>query len=93
MTTTPDNRTLHPEDFRRIPGFKKYRITRDGDVQNIRTGQLLKESENPTTGAYHYTLIRDDGGKTSRNYQTLVDLAWGTGAASDEAAFSMKETQ
>lgn len=76
MTRTADGRDLTGETWRFIPGFRKYKITRDGDVKNTRTGQLLKESRNPTTGAYSYTLWRDGGGKTSRNYQSLIDLAW-----------------
>jgi hypothetical protein len=67
---------LTGEAWRTIPGFRKYKITRDGDVKNVRTGKLLKESQNPTTGAYHYTLHKDGGGKTSRNFQSLIDLAW-----------------
>ena len=74
---TADGRTLGAEDFRRIPGFRKYSISRDGDVRNIRTGKLLKEGCNPTTGAYSYTLWRDDGGKTNRTYEGLVQAAWG----------------
>ena len=74
---TADGRILGAEDFRRIPGFRKYSISRDGDVRNIRTGKLLKEGCNPTTGAYSYTLWRDDGGKTNRNYEGLVQAAWG----------------
>lgn len=77
MTKTADNRTLTPADFRRIPGFSKYRVSADGDVMNVRTGRLLRETQNPTTGAWAYTLWRDGGGKTSRNYQGLVALAWG----------------
>ena len=76
MTITADGRDLSSEPWRTIPGLTKYQITQDGDVRNTRTGKLLKESQNPTTGAYSYTLWRDGGGKTSRTYQSLVKDAW-----------------
>jgi hypothetical protein len=81
MIVTADDRNLTNATWRTIPGFTKYKITPDGDVMNIRTGKLLKESENPNTGAYSYTLWRDGGGKTSRSYESLVNLAYPAGEA------------
>ena len=77
LLMTADGRDLSGEEWRRIPGFSKYEITRDGDVRNVNSGRLLKESQNPTTGAYSYTLCRDAGGTTCRNYVSLVSDAWG----------------
>jgi hypothetical protein len=78
LMQTPDGRTLTV--WRRIPEFPKYQITPDGDVRNIRTGRLLAETENKTTGAYYYTLgkLTPDGRyiSTTRNYRTLVASAY-----------------
>jgi hypothetical protein len=84
MTTeTPDGRTL--TTWRRIPEFPKYQITPDGDIRNIRTGRLLAETENKTTGAFYYTLnkLTPDGRliSTSRNYRTLLAQAYPEGEA------------
>jgi hypothetical protein len=65
------------DEFRPIPGFKKYQISRDGDVRNARTGKALRESLDMSNGSYKYTLAKDGGGHTSRNYRGLVELAWG----------------
>lgn len=93
MITTADGRTLTAEDFRRIPGFRKYRVSRDGDVMNVRTGKLLQESQH-RTGAFYYTLWKDDGGSTCRNYAGLVQAAWETNeAVPDGAASDFKETK
>ena len=75
-TLTADGRDLTTAEWRTIPGFRKYQITRDGDIRNRRTGRILAESENPNTGAYSYTLWRDGGGKTSRNYLSLIRAAY-----------------
>lgn len=79
MTTeTPDGRTL--TEWRRIPDLPKYQVTPDGDVRNIRTGRLLTETLNKTTGAYSYTLRRQmpDGRllNVTRNYRTLIKSAY-----------------
>jgi hypothetical protein len=73
---TADGRDLSGEEWRTIPGFSKYQITRDGDVRNGRTGRLLREWQNPRTGCYSYTLWRDGGGKTCRTYESLVRDTW-----------------
>ena len=76
MTRTADGRDLSEAGWRTIPGFPSYQITPDGDVRNRRTRRLLRESENPTTGAWSYTLWRPDGAKTSRNYASLLRDAY-----------------
>ena len=76
MTRTADGRDLSESVWRTIPGFPAYQITPDGDVRNRRTRRLLRESENPTTGAWSYTLWRPDGAKTSRNYASLLRDAY-----------------
>ena len=73
---TADGRDLSESVWRTIPGFPSYQITPDGDVRNRRTRRLLRESENPTTGAWSYTLWRPDGAKTSRNYASLLRDAY-----------------
>jgi hypothetical protein len=75
-TVTPDGRDLSKEEWQMIPGFSRYEITPDGDVRNIRTGKLLTELENKTTGAFAYSLYKDDGMNTHRTYQSLVYLAY-----------------
>ena len=65
------------DEFRTIPGFRKYEVSRGGEVRNARTGKLLRESLDRSTGSYKYTLDKDGGGHTSRNYRGLVELAWG----------------
>ena len=65
------------DEFRTIPGFRKYEVSRDGDVRNARTGKLLRESLDQSTGSNKYTLDKDGGGHTSRNYRGLVEAAWG----------------
>jgi len=77
MTFTADGRDLTHEEWRTIPGFTKYEITVDGDIRNRRTHQLLKEVQNKRTGAYSYTLWRDNNTKTARTYQSLLRDAWG----------------
>jgi hypothetical protein len=69
--------TAMTDEFRMIPGFRKYEVSRDGDVRNARTGKLLRESLDHSNGSYKYTLDKDGGGHTSRNYRGLVELAWG----------------
>jgi len=66
MTRTSDGRELTV--WRTIPEFPKYQITPDGDVRNRRTGKLVKEYENRTTGAYAYSLVKALPNGTTRNY-------------------------
>lgn len=73
---TADGRDITDEEWRVIPGFRKYKITKDGDLYGRSRGTLINETQNRRTGAYHYTLYTDDGRKTSRNYMSLVKLAW-----------------
>lgn len=72
---TADGRDVADDEWRRIPGFTKYKINRTGDVLGAR-GWILNETYNKTTDTYAYSLRRDDGGSTSRTYQSLLDLAW-----------------
>lgn len=72
MTVTADGRDLTHAEWRRIPGFPKYQITPDGDVRNTRTGRLVNEWFNKTTGTWAYSLWRGDGTKTNRTYQALL---------------------
>lgn len=67
---------LTADEWRTIPGFPKYEITPDGDVRNRRTGRPVKEHRRETNGAYSYSLWRDDGTKTSRNYASLLADAY-----------------
>lgn len=73
---TADGRDLTGEEWRVIPGFSSYKITRDGDVKNRWTGKLLQETYFKSNGAYAYHLYRSSGGHTARNYQTLIYLAY-----------------
>lgn len=63
-------------EWRTLPEFPKYEITSDGDVRNRWTKKKLKEIENKTTGAWHYSLRKDDGSSTCRNFWGLVYSAW-----------------
>jgi len=76
LMLTADGRDLTACEWRTIPGFPAYQITLDGDVRNRRTGRLLRESQNPRTGAFSYTIWRTDGTKTSRNYASLIRDAY-----------------
>ena len=75
MTTkTADGREL--TTWRTIPEFPKYQITPDGDVRNRRTGKLVNEWQNKTTGNWSYALRKQlpDGRlrNYNRNYASLV---------------------
>lgn len=73
---TADGRDITKDEWRRIPGFKRYKINEDGDVYSIQRGQLLKEHENPKTGTFFYHVYTDSGQKTTRTFQSLKDLAF-----------------
>jgi hypothetical protein len=73
---TADGRDLTAATWRTIPEFPKYQITPDGDIRNRRTGRPVKEHRRETNGAYSYSLRRDDGTKTSRNYASLLRDAY-----------------
>ena len=82
MTTkTADGRDLSAATWRTIPEFPKYQITPDGDIRNRRTGKLLTEHQNQTTGAWAYTLRKTmPGGRLknyTRNYQSLIRDTYG----------------
>jgi hypothetical protein len=64
------------EEWRRLPEFPKYEITSEGDVRNWWTKKKLNEIENKKTGAFHYSLRREDGSHTCRNYEGLIYSAW-----------------
>ena len=79
MTTkTADGREL--TTWRTIPEFPKYQITPDGDVRNRRTGKLVNEWQNKTTGNWSYALRKQlpDGRlrNYNRNYASLVRQAY-----------------
>jgi len=79
MTRTADGRDLTTAEWRTIPEFPKYEITQDGDVRNRRTGRLVNEHQNPVTGAWAYTLVKQERGRLknySRNYTSLVRDAY-----------------
>lgn len=80
VTTTPDGRDLAQAEWRRIPEFPKYQITPDGDIRNQRTGNLLTEVQNKTTGAWSYTLRKAMPNGVlknfTRNYRTLLTSAY-----------------
>lgn len=64
------------EEWRTLPEFPKYEITSDGDVRNKWTKKKLNEVENKRTGAYSYSLRREDGRSTCRNFWGLVYSAY-----------------
>lgn len=64
------------EEWRTLPEFPKYEITSDGDVRNRETKKVLKELQNPVSKAWAYSLRRNDGRATMRNFWTLVYSAW-----------------
>lgn len=71
-----DGRDLAQEEWRVIPGFPSYRITKDGDVKHRWTGRIVQETQHKSTGAYAYHLYRPDGRHTARHYQSLIYLAF-----------------
>lgn len=64
------------EEWRTLPEFPKYEITSDGDVRNKWTKKKLKETENKNTGAWAYSLRKNDGTSTQRNFWGLIHSAW-----------------
>lgn len=66
---------LNAKEWRVIPEFPDYAITKDGDVRNRNTGKLLKKAENKR-GAVFYTLWRTKAdhtrGSSSRSPNTLI---------------------
>lgn len=64
------------EEWRTLPEFPKYEITAEGDVRNRDTRKKLNEVENKRTGAYSYSLRREDGRSTCRNFWGLVYSAY-----------------
>jgi hypothetical protein len=64
------------EEWRTLPEFPKYEITSDGDVRNKWTKKKLNEVHNKKTGAYSYSLRREDGSSTCRNHWGLVVSAF-----------------
>lgn len=63
-------------EWRRVPSLPKYEVTADGDVRNWNSKQVLQETQNKTTGAWHYSMRRDDGRTTTRNFWSLIYEAW-----------------
>ena len=66
MTRTADGRELTV--WRTSPEFPKYQITPDGDIRNRRTGKLVNEWQNKTTGAWCYALRKQLPDGRLRNY-------------------------
>lgn len=75
IITTADGRKIDTKDLRIIPGFKKYKISEDGDVWSRTKRRLLKEYEDKR-GYYKYYLVDDEGKNTTRNFETLIELAF-----------------
>jgi len=75
-TETADGRDLSKEEFRRIPEFPDYEITKDGDLRSLRSGYLLLETQRPGTDLWYFKLVRPDGRQTNRSWQKLVWLAF-----------------
>lgn len=76
MLQTADGRDLSNEEWRRIPEFPKYKITRDGDIRNWSTGRLLTEIERPD-GLCYYSLIKEmPGGKKKSFNRTYLPLVY-----------------
>jgi hypothetical protein len=73
---TADGRNLAGEAWRTIPEFPKYQITKDGDIRNFRTNRILVETEHGTTGAFYYTLWKNNGKTYNRSYLKLLHSAW-----------------
>lgn len=69
------NDALSKKEWRVIPEFPDYAITKDGDVRNRTSGKLLKRMVN-TRNAQHYTLWKTKSdhtrGTASRSPNTLV---------------------
>lgn len=63
-------------EWRTLPEFPDYQVTEEGDVRNKWTHQMLSEVHNKKTGAYSYSLRREDGRSTCRNFWGLVVSAF-----------------
>jgi hypothetical protein len=72
---TADGRDLSKEEWRKIPGFRRYLITKDGDVKNVNSGKLLTERET-NAGSWAYCVWTDEDKSTYRAWQSLVWLAF-----------------
>jgi hypothetical protein len=78
---TADGRDITKDEWRVIPGFKRYKINQTGDLYSRERSKLLKEHENTKSGTFYYHVYTDGGLKTTRTFQSLVDLAWPEDAA------------
>lgn len=74
-TITADGRDISNEEWRVIPSFPKYEITKDGDLRNRETHKLLNEAESKT-GNWYYSVWGNDGIAYKRSYQSLLYDAW-----------------
>lgn len=63
-------------EWRTLPEFPTYEITEDGDVRNKGSKRKLKEVQNKKTGAWSYSLRKEDGRSTCRNFWGLIYSAW-----------------
>lgn len=73
---TADGRDITHEEWRVIPEFPKYMITKDGDVKNRKTGYVLTESENEKSGAYYYSLWKQYKGKEKAYHRGFWSLVY-----------------
>lgn len=63
-------------EWRVIPDFPKYEINSDGDVRNVRTKRVLRETEKKD-GTFYYSLNQNTyGPKIKRSYERLLYSAW-----------------
>lgn len=66
---------LPDQEFRKIPGFSRYEINKNGDLWSLERHKLIKVYTNPR-GKQYFHVYADTGVKTSRNPQSLIDLAF-----------------
>jgi hypothetical protein len=68
---------MSEEVWRVLPEFPMYEITEQGDIRNRDTLKVLKEVENPSTGAFYYCLRKRKVSSTyCRNFWGLVYSAF-----------------
>lgn len=73
---TSDGRLLKKEDWRPIPEFPGYQMTKDGDIRSLRNMRILQEVEAPT-GGFYYSLWKEGHEHAyKRAYQPLLYSTW-----------------
>lgn len=63
-------------DFRRLPEFPKYEISADGELRNWWSKKKLNLKQNTVTGAWSFSLRRNDGRSTQRSKESLLKSAY-----------------